>query len=35
MANILFIKTSSLGDVVHHMPALTDARKANPDATFN
>jgi len=34
MANILFIKTSSLGDVVHHMPALTDARKAHPDATF-
>src|SRR5215470_14972612 len=34
MANILFIKTSSLGDVVHHMPALTDARKAHPDTTF-
>jgi len=35
MANILFIKTSSLGDVVHHMPAVTDARKAHPDATFS
>ena len=35
MANILFIKTSSLGDVIHHMPALTDARKAHPDATFS
>jgi len=35
MTNILFIKTSSLGDVVHHMPALTDARKAHPDATFS
>ncbi len=35
MANILFIKTSSLGDVVHHMPALTDARKAHPSATFS
>jgi heptosyltransferase-1 len=34
MANILFIKTSSLGDVVHHMPALTDARKARGDALF-
>jgi heptosyltransferase-1 len=34
MANILFIKTSSLGDVIHHMPALVDARKARPDATF-
>jgi len=34
MADILFIKTSSLGDVIHHMPALTDARKARPDASF-
>ena len=34
MADILFIKTSSLGDVVHHMPALTEARKARPDARF-
>ena len=34
MADILFIKTSSLGDVVHHMPALTEARNARPDARF-
>ena len=34
MTNVLFIKTSSLGDVIHHMPALTDARKARGDATF-
>ena len=34
MADILFIKTSSLGDVIHHMPALTDARKARADARF-
>jgi heptosyltransferase-1 len=34
MADILFVKTSSLGDVVHHMPALTEAHKALPDATF-
>jgi heptosyltransferase I len=34
MADILFIKTSSLGDVVHHMPALTDAARARPDARF-
>ncbi|HEY7997984.1 MAG TPA: lipopolysaccharide heptosyltransferase I [Pseudolabrys sp.] len=34
MADILFIKTSSLGDVVHHMPALTEAREAQPDARF-
>ena len=30
LADILFIKTSSLGDVIHHMPALTDARAARP-----
>jgi heptosyltransferase-1 len=29
---ILFIKTSSLGDVVHHMPAITDVRRHLPDA---
>jgi heptosyltransferase-1 len=34
MADILFIKTSSLGDVIHHMPALTEARKARADAAF-
>ena len=34
MADILFIKTSSLGDVIHHMPAVTEARKARPDARF-
>jgi heptosyltransferase-1 len=32
MAEILFIKTSSLGDVVHHMPAITDVRRHLPDA---
>jgi heptosyltransferase I len=32
MAEILFIKTSSLGDVVHHMPAISDARRRLPDA---
>jgi heptosyltransferase-1 len=35
MAEILFIKTSSLGDVVHHMPAITDARRHLPDARFS
>ena len=35
MADILFIKTSSLGDVIHHMPALTEARRARPDARFS
>lgn len=32
MTDILFIKTSSLGDVIHHMPALTEARAALPAA---
>ncbi len=35
MSDILFIKTSSLGDVIHHMPALTDARRRRPDARFS
>ena len=34
MADILFIKTSSLGDVIHHMPALTDAHRHRRDARF-
>lgn len=34
MDSILFIKTSSLGDVVHFMPAATDARRHFPDAQF-
>ena len=34
MSNILFIKTSSLGDVIHYMPALSDARRYRPDARF-
>ncbi len=32
MSDILFIKTSSLGDVIHHMPAVTEARRERPDA---
>jgi heptosyltransferase-1 len=34
MSDLLFIKTSSLGDVIHHMPALTEARAARPDLSF-
>ena len=30
--DILFVKTSSLGDVIHSMPAITDARRRLPDA---
>jgi heptosyltransferase-1 len=32
MSDILFIKTSSLGDVIHHMPAVSDARRHQPEA---
>jgi heptosyltransferase-1 len=35
MADVLFIKTSSLGDVIHHMPALTEARARRPDSRFS
>jgi heptosyltransferase-1 len=35
MPNVLFIKTSSLGDVIHHMPAVVDARKASPETAFS
>jgi heptosyltransferase-1 len=34
MSDILFIKTSSLGDVIHQMPAVTEARRHLPDARF-
>jgi heptosyltransferase-1 len=34
VSGILFIKTSSLGDVIHQMPAVTDARHRWPDAHF-
>jgi heptosyltransferase-1 len=35
MSNVLFIKTSSLGDVIHHMPALTELRRNRPDARIS
>ena len=34
MSDVLFIKTSSLGDVIHHMPALTEARARRPNDRF-
>jgi len=34
MTDILFIKTSSLGDVIHHMPALTEAKAHRTNAHF-
>lgn len=33
--HVLIVKTSSMGDVIHTLPALTDARKAFPDITFD
>jgi lipopolysaccharide heptosyltransferase I len=35
MPEILLIKTSSLGDVIHQMPALTEARAQRPNARFS
>jgi heptosyltransferase I len=35
MPEILLIKTSSLGDVIHQMPALTEAHAHRPDARFS
>jgi heptosyltransferase-1 len=32
---VLIIKMSSLGDVIHTLPALTDAQKNNPDIKFD
>jgi len=34
MADVLFIKTSSLGDVIHHMPALAEAKAHAPETRF-
>jgi heptosyltransferase I len=30
MADVLFIKTSSLGDVIHQMPAVTELKRSRP-----
>ena len=32
---VLLVKTSSLGDVVHTLPALTDAQRAIPGIQFD
>lgn len=32
---ILIVKTSSLGDLIHTLPAVTDASTARPDLTFD
>jgi heptosyltransferase I len=33
--NILIVKTSSMGDIIHTLPALTDAGKIFPDIKFD
>jgi heptosyltransferase-1 len=35
MPSILFVKTSSLGDVIHHMPAIADVRRHIPAARIS
>jgi len=35
LSNILLIKTSSLGDVLHNLPVVTDIRKHLPDARID
>jgi heptosyltransferase-1 len=35
MKDVLFIKTSSLGDVIHQMPAVTEARAHLPGVRFS
>ncbi len=35
MSDLLFIKTSSLGDVIHHMPAITELRRHQPQARIS
>lgn len=35
MRRILFVKTSSLGDVIHNFPAVTDAARAIPGAAID
>jgi len=35
MRRILFVKTSSLGDVVHNCPAVSDAARASPGAAID
>lgn len=35
MMRVLLVKTSSMGDVIHTLPALTDAAQAMPDIQFD
>ena len=33
--HLLLVKTSSLGDVIHNLPVVSDLRRAFPDATID
>lgn len=33
--HVLFVKLTSMGDLIHALPALTDAKRAIPDITFD
>ena len=35
MTRVLIIKTSSMGDIVHHLPVIADLRRARPDAVVD
>lgn len=35
MTKVLLVKLTSLGDCIHALPALTDAKRARPDITFD
>ncbi|MEQ9813405.1 MAG: lipopolysaccharide heptosyltransferase I [Azospirillaceae bacterium] len=35
MTRVLLVKTSSLGDLIHTLPAITDARRAIPDLALD
>lgn len=35
MKRVLLVKTSSMGDVIHTLPALTDAKRARPEIEFD
>ena len=32
---VLIVKVSSLGDIIHTLPAVTDAKKAHPNVVFD
>ncbi|HIL78506.1 MAG: lipopolysaccharide heptosyltransferase 1, partial [Methylophilaceae bacterium] len=35
MKRILLVKTSSLGDVIHNLPVVTDILQQHPDAQID